>query len=87
MDTLEQFREETRQWLKANAPQSMYAPLRSTDDACWGGRKTVYPPDVKRWMLWASLALGAVVLGWMAWRLSRELAATPERGDADSTRD
>ena len=50
MDTLEQFREETRQWLKANAPQSMYAPLRSTDDACWGGRKTIYPPDMKRWL-------------------------------------
>ena len=50
MDTLEKFRDETRQWLKANAPQSMYASLRSTDDACWGGRKTTYPPDVKRWL-------------------------------------
>ena len=34
------------------------------------------PPDVKRWMLWASLALGALLLGWMAWRLSRELGAS-----------
>jgi len=40
------------------------------------------PPDVKRWMLWASLALGALVLGWMAWRLSREMGAAPEAGDA-----
>jgi hypothetical protein len=45
------------------------------------------PPDVKRWMLWASLALGAIVLGWMAWRLSRELSVAPERGDADPPRD
>jgi alkylation response protein AidB-like acyl-CoA dehydrogenase len=50
MDTLEAFREATRLWLKANAPQSMDAPLRTTDDACWGGRKTIYPPDVKRWL-------------------------------------
>jgi hypothetical protein len=45
------------------------------------------PPDVKRWMLWASLALGALVLGWMAWRLSRELAAAPGHDDADTPRD
>jgi hypothetical protein len=42
------------------------------------------PPDVKRWMLWASLALGAVVLGWMAWRLSREMGPAP---DGHATRD
>ncbi len=35
------------------------------------------PPDVKRWALWASLALGALVLGWMAWRLSREIGMAP----------
>jgi hypothetical protein len=34
------------------------------------------PPDVKRWVLWAALALGVLVLGWMAWRLSREMAST-----------
>jgi|ERR1700687_1955816 len=50
MDNLEQFREETRQWLLANAPQSMFTPVRTVDDLCWGGRKTEYPPDVKRWL-------------------------------------
>ena len=45
------------------------------------------PPDVKRWMLWASLALGALVLGWMAWRLSREMGAAPESGDAEQPPD
>ena len=50
MADLDAFREETRGWLVANAPASMYAPLRSPDDACWGGRKTVYPPDVRRWL-------------------------------------
>lgn len=35
------------------------------------------PPDVKRWALWAALVLGVLVLGWMAWRLSREMAVRP----------
>jgi alkylation response protein AidB-like acyl-CoA dehydrogenase len=50
MDDLEQFREDTRQWLLTNAPKSMFTPVSSMDDLCWGGRKTTYPPDVKRWL-------------------------------------
>jgi alkylation response protein AidB-like acyl-CoA dehydrogenase len=50
MSDLEQFREATRQWLLANAPRSMFAPVRSADELCWGGRKTQYPPDVTRWL-------------------------------------
>src|SRR2546428_2531816 len=47
---LDAFREETRRWLIANAPAAVYAPLRTADDLCWGGRKTRYPDDVKRWL-------------------------------------
>ncbi len=50
MADLETFREETRRWLVANAPESMYAPLSSPDDICWGGRKARYPADVARWL-------------------------------------
>jgi alkylation response protein AidB-like acyl-CoA dehydrogenase len=50
MAALETFREETRRWLVANAPASMYAPLGNADDLCWGGRRTKYPPDVQRWL-------------------------------------
>ncbi len=50
MDDLEQFREDTRQWLLANAPKSMFTPVSSMDDLCWGGRRTSDPPDVKRWL-------------------------------------
>jgi len=46
----ESFREETRRWLVANAPASMYTPPQSPDEICWGGRKTRYPNDVKRWL-------------------------------------
>jgi hypothetical protein len=34
--------------------------------------------QVARWALWGALVLGALVLGWMAWRLSRDIA----KGDA-----
>ena len=47
---LEQFREETRQWLMANAPKSMFTQPKSLDEICWGGRKTKYPADVQRWL-------------------------------------
>jgi acyl-CoA dehydrogenase len=47
---LETFREEARRWFVANAPASMYAPVKNPDDLCWGGRKTRYPEDVKRWL-------------------------------------
>src|SRR2546428_8436461 len=50
MADLESFREETRRRLVANAPASMYTPPRSPDDLCWGGRKTRYPDDVRRWL-------------------------------------
>src|SRR5439155_25642851 len=47
---LDAFREGTRHWLIANAPAAVYAPLRTADDLCWGGRKTRYPDDLKRWL-------------------------------------
>src|SRR2546428_8279704 len=50
MADLESFREETRRWLVANAPASMYTPPQSPDEVCWGGRKARYPDDVKRWL-------------------------------------
>ncbi len=43
-----------------------------------GGMQRMREPiDTRRWLLWASLALAAMVLGWMAWRLSREMGAAP----------
>ena len=50
MADLDTFREETRAWLVANAPASMYGPLANPDDLCWGGRKARYPDEVKRWL-------------------------------------
>jgi hypothetical protein len=48
---LEAFRRETRAWLLANAPKSMFSPLGEGEDVCWGGRKAVYPnPEVRQWL-------------------------------------
>jgi hypothetical protein len=35
------------------------------------------PIDAKRWFLWGSLVLAAVVLGWMAFSLSRQMRSPP----------
>jgi hypothetical protein len=41
-----------------------------------GAERLRAPVDAKRWVLWGSLALAAVVLGWMALRLSRDMGKT-----------
>jgi acyl-CoA dehydrogenase len=50
MPDLDTFREEARSWLVANAPASMRTSPVTPDELCWGGKKTQYPPDVKRWL-------------------------------------
>ena len=51
MADLEAFRAETRAWLEANCPAEMREPMKSEDDACWGGRKPVFKSDAQRlWM-------------------------------------
>lgn len=50
MSDLEAFREEARQWLRANAPATMFAPVKGVEDLCFGGGKVPYPRDVRRWL-------------------------------------
>jgi acyl-CoA dehydrogenase len=50
MSDLERFRRETRAWLQANVPQSMFTPARSEEDVCWGGKKVKYPDDMVRYL-------------------------------------
>ena len=38
-----------------------------------GAARLGEPIDYKKWSLWASLILGVLVLGWMAYRLSRQI--------------
>ncbi len=51
MADLEIFRRETRGWLLANAPKSMFTRPEDDEDVCWGGRKEKYSnPEVKQWL-------------------------------------
>jgi acyl-CoA dehydrogenase len=51
MDDLARFRAETRAWLEANCPPEMRQPMRSEDDACWGGRHFTFQSEAQeRWM-------------------------------------
>ncbi|WP_426266568.1 acyl-CoA dehydrogenase family protein [Sphingomonas sp. LHG3443-2] len=51
MTDLESFRAGTRAWLEANCPAEMRTPMRSEDDACWGGRNFQFQSEAQeRWM-------------------------------------
>jgi len=51
MVDLDGFRAQTRDWLEANCPAEMRQPMRSEDDACWGGRNAVFKSEAQeRWM-------------------------------------
>jgi len=67
----------------AKDPLANVAVARAGEPMTLGGAEQLRkPPDVKRWVLWAALVLGVVVLGWMAWRLSREMAAATPTDEA-----
>jgi len=63
MTDLDQFRTDTRAWLKANCPPEMREPMRSEKDACWGGRNPDFQPGQKEWMD-AMAARGWTVPDW-----------------------
>lgn len=51
MSDLEAFRAETRAWLEANCPPEMREPVKSEDDACWGGRNFKFKNEAqKKWL-------------------------------------
>ena len=44
------FRQQVRDWLEANCPESMRSPYRSEADVCWGGRDFTFQSEEQR--LW-----------------------------------
>jgi len=51
MADLEKFRSDTRSWLEANAPKSMFGARGGAQEGVWGGQKAVYEdPDRKLWL-------------------------------------
>jgi acyl-CoA dehydrogenase len=48
---LENFRQEVRDWLESNCPQSMRSPYASEADLCWGGRNFNFQSnDQETWL-------------------------------------
>jgi acyl-CoA dehydrogenase len=58
---LEEFRQQTRDWLEDNCPASMRRPIKSDKDQCWGGRNWVFESEEQR--LWLERM---VERGWTA---------------------
>jgi alkylation response protein AidB-like acyl-CoA dehydrogenase len=48
MSELDQFRRETRAWLKANCPPEMRRPVTSDEDTFWGGRNSKFSSEPQR---------------------------------------
>ena len=46
MSSLDSFRQETREWLEENCPQSMRSPMTNVEnDECRGGRKWTFKSE------------------------------------------
>jgi hypothetical protein len=63
---------------RANPPSPAF-PLARTGapNAAPAGHALETPVDAKRWLLWGSLALASIVLGWMAFSLSQQMRRAP----------
>jgi acyl-CoA dehydrogenase len=66
MADLETFRSDTRAWLEANCPPEMRTPMRSEDDACWGGRHFKFQSEAQEQWLRVMGEKGWTVPDWPA---------------------
>ena len=64
MSDLDRFRLETREWLDANCPEEMRAPVKGDDDACWGGRNFKFKNKAQKLWLERMSAKGWTVPTW-----------------------
>jgi len=61
---IDEFRQEVRNWLEANCPDSMRQPYASEADACWGGRDFVFQSDEQKQWLDSMAGKGWTVPSW-----------------------
>ncbi len=64
MSELDIFRSETRDWLEANCPEEMRAPVKGDDDLCWGGRNFDFQNEAQKTWLDLMSAKGWTVPTW-----------------------
>ena len=70
---------------KRELPASVVVARTAARVDLGGATRLHKPPETKRWVLWGALLLGAAILGWMAWRLSRELTESESAISTTST--
>jgi alkylation response protein AidB-like acyl-CoA dehydrogenase len=66
MADLDTFRFATREWLEANCPAQMRAPVLGEKDLCWGGRNPEFQSDAQRQWLEVMATRGWTVPDWPA---------------------
>ena len=64
MSDLDDFRNDTREWLAANCPAEMRLPVRDETDMCWGGRNPVFKNEAQRRWLEIMAGRGWTVPDW-----------------------
>jgi acyl-CoA dehydrogenase len=62
--TIDEFRQEVREWLEANCPHSIRQPYSSEADACWGGRNFEFQSDDQEHWLVSMAKKGWTVPTW-----------------------
>ena len=60
----ESFRQDVRDWLETNCPESMRRPYRSEADVCWGGRNFTFQSEDQELWLNGMAARGWTVPTW-----------------------
>jgi len=64
MADADDFGRQAAEWLEANCPPEMRAPMRDEGDACWGGRNPTFQSDAQRLWLERMGARGWTVPDW-----------------------
>lgn len=64
MSDLESFKLEARAWLEENCPEEMRVPMKTEDDACWGGRHWTFQSEAQQIWLERMVAKGWTVPTW-----------------------
>lgn len=64
MADLETFKLEARDWLEENCPAEMRVPMKSEDDACWGGRHWTFQSEAQQIWLERMVAKGWTTPTW-----------------------
>ena len=64
MSDLDSFKLEARAWLEENCPKEMRVPMKTEDDACWGGRHWTFQSEAQKIWLERMVSKGWTTPTW-----------------------